>query len=296
LTFRCLVVSSVKGGDTKSKGYIFMGKKQYWNSDAKNSRWIKEGRGQGTGGAYKPWLTVRDVPSMGRSHRIFGHLTQRTHHLLSDLELAAFLLIQWRKTVIDIREQFPLDSQITKQICQTAGISHPTHFGVPQYMSTDLLVNANDDSHPVFAIQVKPCSALKDQRSVEKLEVERRYWLEKEVPFYLVTEKQIPRVVFENIDWLYSLQEDKSSVDEELSTFEQYSIWLKQYQNMKIIDLCKQLDTSYVLELGESLFMLRRLLAKRYYHFDISIPFRALRCCDLISEPVSSVGVINVSN
>ena len=85
-----------------------MGKKQYWNSEAKNRRWLKEGRGQGTGSDYQPWLTVRDVASEGRSHRIFGHLTQRTHHLLSDLELATFLLLQWRPTTIDIREQFPL--------------------------------------------------------------------------------------------------------------------------------------------------------------------------------------------
>jgi hypothetical protein len=68
-----------------------MGKKRYSNSEAKNARWIKEGRGQGVGADYKPWLTVRDVPSEVRSHRIFGHVTHCTHHLLSDLELATVL-------------------------------------------------------------------------------------------------------------------------------------------------------------------------------------------------------------
>ena len=38
-----------------------MGKKRYWNSEAKNSRWIKEGRGQGIGKDYKPWIT-RTIP------------------------------------------------------------------------------------------------------------------------------------------------------------------------------------------------------------------------------------------
>lgn len=116
-----------------------MGRKQYWNSEAKNSRWVKEGRGKGIGRDYKPWLTVRDVPSQGRSHRIFGHLSQRTHHLLSDLELATFLLIQWRQSTTDIREQFPLEPQVTKQICQTVGIAHPVHAGVIQYMSSDIV-------------------------------------------------------------------------------------------------------------------------------------------------------------
>lgn len=93
-----------------------MGKKRYWNSEAKNTRWIKEGRGQGVGKDYKPWLTIRDVPSDGRSHRVFGHLTQRTHHLFSDIELATFLLLQWHQSTKDIREQFPLDLNVTKTI------------------------------------------------------------------------------------------------------------------------------------------------------------------------------------
>ena len=58
-----------------------MARRQYWNSEAKNARWIKEGHGKGAGREYKSWLTVRDVPSDGRSHRVYSRLTQRTHHL-----------------------------------------------------------------------------------------------------------------------------------------------------------------------------------------------------------------------
>lgn len=47
----------------------------------------KEGCGQGFGANYKSWITIRDVSSDGRSHRIYGHKSQRTYHLLSDLEL-----------------------------------------------------------------------------------------------------------------------------------------------------------------------------------------------------------------
>ena len=71
-----------------------MASKKYNNSVAKNARWIKEGRGSGRNQEYKPWLTVRDLPSDGRSHRVFGHKSQRTHHLFSDLELAVFLLLE----------------------------------------------------------------------------------------------------------------------------------------------------------------------------------------------------------
>lgn len=266
-----------------------MGKKQYWNSEAKNVRWIKEGRGRGTGKEYKPWLTVRDVPSEGRSHRIFGHITHRTHHFFSDLELATFLLLQWRNLTIDIREQFPLDIAVTKRLCEEAGIKHPEHGGVPQFMSSDFLVNTSDPNNHTFAIQVKTSSALKEARTIEKLEIERRYWLEKEIPWYLVTEKEIPVEVFRNIDWLYSLQVQEFSLEEESRFLEFFSIRLEQNTSLTIIDLCKQLDSAYHLELGESLYQIRALLARRYFHFDITIPYSKLRCGNLISESLDTV-------
>ena len=55
----------------------------------------KEKRGQGYGKDYQPFLTVRDVPSKGRVHRRPALTNNRIVHLLSDLELAAFLLFDW---------------------------------------------------------------------------------------------------------------------------------------------------------------------------------------------------------
>jgi len=273
-----------------------MGKKRYWNSEAKNARWIKEGRGQGVGSAYKPWLTVRDVPSEGRSHRIFGHLTQRTHHLLSDLELATFLLLQWRESTLDIREQFPLDITITKQFCNEAGIQHPERKSVLQFMSSDFVVTTSDKKNILFALQAKDSSKLQDARTIEKLEIERRFWLEKQTPWYLVTEKEIPAVVFKNIEWLYSLQKQELTLEEESKYFEFYTNQVSQNSHLTVIDLCKQIDSAYSLEIGESLFQLRLLLARRYFHFDITIPYSKLRCSELMSESIDTVvEVLHVS-
>lgn len=52
----------------------------------------KEKCGQGFGKDYKPFLTVRDVPSRGRVHRRPALTHNRIVHLLSDLELA---VAQW---------------------------------------------------------------------------------------------------------------------------------------------------------------------------------------------------------
>lgn len=52
---------------------------------------------------YQPFVKVADIPSLGRFHCVFGHKTKRTHHLLSDLKLAVFLLFEWHSNTEDIQ-------------------------------------------------------------------------------------------------------------------------------------------------------------------------------------------------
>jgi hypothetical protein len=248
-----------------------MASRKYGNSDAKNKKWIKEGRGSGQNQDYKPWITVRDLPSDGRVHRIFGHKSQRTHHLLSDLELAVFLLLEWHQDVIQIREQFPLEIETTSQIAKDAGIVHPSQSGVKQYMSSDFLVNSHDKQQPKFALQAKYAEALDDARTAEKLELERRYWQLKEVPWYLITEQDIPETIIKNIKWLYPAQRDEVDIELLFQHIEYYDHHFSNNPNKNIIDICKSLDIAYELEIGESLAEVRHLLAKRCFTFDIFI-------------------------
>ena len=46
-------------------------RKQDWTK-AKFERYLKEGRGQGSGKDYKPWITIQDFPSKGRVSRTPG--------------------------------------------------------------------------------------------------------------------------------------------------------------------------------------------------------------------------------
>lgn len=186
---------------------------------------------------------------------------------------------------------------ITKRLCEEPGIKHPEHSGVLQFMSTDFLVKTGDPDKHTLALQVKTSDDLEDPRTVEKLEIERLYWTLKEIPWYVITEKEIPKQVFRNIDWLYSLQAQDYSLAEEAEFFEFFSNHLEKNSHLTVIDLCKRLDTSYHLELGESLFQIRALLARRYFHFDIRIPYGKLVCGDLRSESLETVvGLQNVSS
>jgi len=77
---------------------------------------LKQGRGQGRGADYQPYLRVQDVPSQGLATRIRGWKTGREHHFLSLLECHYFFLLEWSPLIVDIREQFPLDLDETRAI------------------------------------------------------------------------------------------------------------------------------------------------------------------------------------
>ena len=258
-------------------------------SETQFAKWIKEGRGQGLNSAYKPWLTVRDLPSLGRVHRVFGHKSKRTHHLLSDLELSVFLMLEWHNEITQIREQFPLERDTTRQLAGATGIKHPNVAGVDQYMSSDFLVDSVNESELRFVLQAKYASALQDSRTVEKLELERRYWQEKELPWYLITEKDIPAVVTKNINWLYPAQRIEEDVELELQQIEFYAHHFAKSPNKGIVAICKELDAAYDLPLGESLYEVRLLLAKRYFTFDIFISTTKLKARDLKAGDVGLI-------
>lgn len=102
-----------------------MAKRRYGFDDEKLARFLKEERGQGHGKNYRPWLTIQDVSSLGRSSRIHSRKTGREHHLLSDIESDLFMLLDWSDSVTDIREQFPLDRDETRAIAADMGVRHP---------------------------------------------------------------------------------------------------------------------------------------------------------------------------
>lgn len=274
-----------------------MAKKSYSNSEIQNQKWIKEGRGSGHGCDYKPWLTVRDVPSEGRSHRIFGHKSQRTHHLLSDLELAVFFVLEWHTDTVDIREQFPLRMEDTIALADDLQIQHPIHQGVLQIMSSDFLVNTRDPHRPKFVLQAKFSDKLQDTRIIEKLELERRYWAQKSIPWMLVTERDIPKVIFQNISWLYPAQRDQLEEETMRERVSIYAYHFQQSPEKTLIDISKRLDAAYALPEGQSLLEIRQLLAKRCFLFDILLPYTKLKAGELQAENmITMTEALRVSN
>lgn len=242
---------------------------------------LKEGRGQGSLQDYKPFLTVRDVSSRGRSHRVFGFKTQRIHHLLSDLELAVFLTLDWSAMTTDIREQFPLNTDDTVRLAEEAGIRHAAFKGVNQVMTSDFLIDTVETDRPQLALQVKYTKDLEDRRTIEKLELERRYWLSKGIPWFIVTENDISRDATKNIEWFSPILNDSVELDDLhrfRSLYENYCLTLNEE---RLVAIAPKIDLDEGLEPGESLYWLRHLLGRRYFLFDINTPYQSLAARDI---------------
>ncbi|MFY0669881.1 MAG: Tn7 transposase TnsA N-terminal domain-containing protein [Alteromonas stellipolaris] len=133
-------------------------------------------------------MTVQDVSSSGRSHRVLSATNGRVIHLLSDLEYNAFLYADWENEVIDIREQYPLRRDVTLSIADSLSIRHPRAYKTDMVMTTDLLIDQRSSKLPLLAIQVKPSSEKNNRRTREKILIEKRFWDSMNIDFKVVTE------------------------------------------------------------------------------------------------------------
>lgn len=192
------------------------------------NRWIKEGRGQGTGADYKPWLTVRDVPSIGERTQILGVKTRREHHLMSRWELYFLLMMEWSTRVVDIREQYPhlsfdtVDSarwsverllEESLAIARDLGYRHHEIPGSrnregnlePEVPTTDFVLTIRDPTGGDDLVVARTIKMAKDltPRTLQKLEIERQYWRRRGVDWGVVTERHIPLALALNLDWLH---------------------------------------------------------------------------------------------
>jgi hypothetical protein len=109
--------------------------------------------------------------------------------------------------VTDVREQFPLlPIEESLAIAEQCGIKHPRVPGTnePVVMTTDFLVDVGYNGSTIGrARTIKPAKGLSSARILAKVEIERRYWLRRKVDWAIVTERDIPHVLVENIKWAH---------------------------------------------------------------------------------------------
>jgi hypothetical protein len=255
-----------------------MAKRKRSTNETTNENRLKVGRGQGRGASYSPWLHIQDVPSQGLSSRIKGWKTGRIHQLLSELETSYFYVLDWSAIVLDIREQFPLlPLEETQEIAEQCGITHPSdpRTKEPVVMTTDFLVTVRQKTKTVEQARTIKCvKDLQSQRTLEKLEIERCYWKRRDVDWGIVTERDIPHTVAENIKWLHPslYTTDLAVTPTDVSRIsEVMTPMLLQFQGTlaSIATIC---DERLGLLPGSSLSAARHLLANRCWRVDMHQP------------------------
>ena len=253
---------------------------------------IHEGRGQGRGSDYKPWLLVQDVPSQGLATRIKGWKTKRVHHLLSNLELSYFYVLEWSLIVFDIREQYPLlPLEETLAIAEQCGIRHPTDPKTqePVVMTTDFFITVPQSIEVIEqARTLKTAKDLQSERTLEKLEIERRYWHNRNIDWGIVTEQEIPQALTKNVDWLHAFFriEDLSPLSESEISRIATALTLRMAQgNVVLTDLTAECDDQLGLQPGTALSVSRHLIANRRWLVDMNKPIQPSKSLVLLTTP-----------
>jgi hypothetical protein len=253
---------------------------------------IREGRGQGRGSDYKPWLLVQDVPSQGLATRVKGWKAKRVHHLLSNLELSYFYVLEWSPIVFDIREQYPLlPLEETLAVAEQCNIRHPTDPKTkePVVMTTDFFITVPQNIEVIEqARTLKTAKDLQSERTLEKLEIERRYWHNRNIDWGIVTEQEIPQVLAKNVDWLHAFfcLEDLFPLSETEIRRIATTLTLRMAQgNAVLTDLTAECDDKLGLQPGTALSVSRHLVANRQWLVDMNKLIQPSRPLVLLTTP-----------
>lgn len=251
--------------------------KVQWTKE-KLEKYLKEGRGQGVGKDYTPWHFTYNYASRGRASRIYGIKSERIHHLHSDNQYRAFLLFEFNSNVIDIRESFPL-LDVEEVIDDKENLRFDKFTDKetkePYVLTTNFLLTVKDANgeEKELARTIKNTTELKRKITFEKLEIERRYWQERGIDWKIMTEKQLPRQLAKNIEWVREtlLEGGEGQLDKDSLSVVMLRVLLEN-DELPLREVLKLFDKAEGLQKGTGLFLFRYLIAKKEVGVDMTKP------------------------
>lgn len=262
--------------------------KELANEDVMSRRWTEkkiaemeaDGRGRGVGKDYLPWIHVRDFSSRGTSRRAPSAKTGRTHQLLSDVEYDLFLLLEWSRDFTDIREQYPLDRDMTQDVARTLGIRHPcypsTH--IPVVMTVDFLcTRATSGADDLVAFDAKRTEEAEDEHSLLKLEIQRATLELMGIPHHLVYHSDLPAQKVRSIERIRDSQVKEGEAEPRPGYWASMSIRMSQMfasanSALTLAEFCAQFDAANSAQPGTGLRAARLLMWERVLVPDLSLP------------------------
>ena len=143
-------------------------------------------------------------------------------------------------------------------------------------MTTDLLVDVLRGGRTYQeACFVKPSSELKETRVLEKLETERSFWAEQNIPLRIFTEHEFSPVLTTNLQWLRTLSfgnqsEPWAGHHQEHADAVLRAIPRSNHLQRKTFRICTDGDLD--LEQGSTLALVRHLLTTKAVSVDLTVP------------------------
>ncbi len=117
-----------------------------------------------------------------------------------------------------------------------------------------------------IARTVKQSTELEKKRVNEKLEIERQYYLAKGIDWGIITEKEISRLLAENVEWVHSAYRLEANSQMDTSQLHGLSTILKsklQEEDATINKITTALDEEMNVNYGTSLYVFKHLIAKK---------------------------------
>jgi hypothetical protein len=220
-------------------------------------------------------LTIRSFSSRGVSHRIWSPKTTKLHHLMSNVELGAFLDAEWRSDVSDIDDQVALDVDLYNSLAKEVGAHRYPAGSVP---SSDLRLSLSRTRAPFIEVWSCKLSAERDKPAVKKkLEIERRIWEDyNHAAFREITEQELKLDRANNLlfirpfgrvkSWLPSLSER-----ERRGTLDELRRKLIADHDRPTMRTCWDFDRAAGVPLGSSMAGVRYAIAQRFWPIEINI-------------------------
>lgn len=251
-----------------------------WTEQKISNLW-EQGRGQGFGADYQPWLTVWDIPKNSRRHRVQSPRFGRELQLFSDVEYGVFLLAERCPSVTEAYEQYPIDRGLSQAVAERLEIRHPYYptTRVPTVMTVDLLITVSrGDATVRIGLDAKTAGQLEDPRVLEKLQLTGACLQEMGCEHLIVCETHLPKTLIDNLRWLRSAYPHQrealpyaDSIDEAADRLHEY-LSRQRFGKAPFRTLCDEFDARMGWEPNMAMRAARLLILSHRLHVDLTQP------------------------
>jgi hypothetical protein len=123
-------------------------------------------------------------------------------------------------------------------------------------------------------VSVKPGGDLVKKRTLDKLEIERRYWGRRSTPWRLVTERELPKVLVANLKHLHTYRwvTGRDMLREDVSFLTDKLYGCLQEEERSVGAVCAEFDLEFRLPVGTSIDLVWHAVATKKWVLNLDQP------------------------